>query len=104
MQTNMTGHKFVSEFGYTIFLPDNWSEYDLENEEKTNGFFDTTEWTGNLRITTLDVQVDNPYNFIKEALSETDHTEFTWDLIQAFHYAEVSEDLYIYSCLFLQIR
>lgn len=42
---------FVSELGYTIVLPENWDEY--EDEKNTNAFFDTTEWTGNLRITPI---------------------------------------------------
>ena len=42
---------FVSEFGYTIILPENWAEY--EDEKNTNAFFDTKEWTGNLRITPI---------------------------------------------------
>lgn len=50
--SNKTNNRiFVSEFGYTIFLPENWDEY--EDEKNTNAFFDTTEWTGNLRITPI---------------------------------------------------
>jgi len=50
--SNKTNNRiYVSEFGYTIFLPENWDEY--EDEKNTNAFFDTTEWTGNLRITPI---------------------------------------------------
>ncbi|MFV8345689.1 DUF3805 domain-containing protein [Flavobacterium sp. ZB4P13] len=45
--------KFISEFGYIIVLPGNWAEYD--DEKNTNAFFDTTEWTGNLRITPIKI-------------------------------------------------
>jgi len=92
----MRGQKFVSEYGYSIILPDNWNEYDLENEKNTNGFFDTSEWTGNLRVTCLNFQIDNPYDFIKNELAETDFTELAWDKIRGFHYSEASDDLYIY--------
>jgi hypothetical protein len=92
----MNRQKFISEYGFSISLPDNWSEYDLEDEKNTNGFFDTSEWTGNLRITPLKVQVDYPYDFIKNELTETDYKEFTWDNIKALNYSEESDDLYIY--------
>ena len=53
--SNMSGQTFNSEFGYSIILPYNWSEYELEDEKNTNGFFDTSEWTGNLRVKTLNI-------------------------------------------------
>ena len=53
--SNMSGQTFNSEFGYSIILPYNWSEYELVDEKNTNGFFDTSEWTGNLRVKTLNI-------------------------------------------------
>lgn len=92
----MNGQKFNSEYGYTIILPHNWSEYELLDEKNTNGFFDTSEWTGNLRITPLNIQVDCPSEFIKSELTDTDYEELTWDKIKAFYFSETSDDLYIY--------
>lgn len=71
----MNGQRFNSEFGYSIDLPKNWSEYELEDEKNTNGFFDTSEWTGNLRITSLNIQVENPTEFIKNELASTNCKE-----------------------------
>lgn len=92
----MNNQKFESEYDYSIVLPNNWSEYELIDEKNTNGFFDTSEWTGNLRITPLNIQVDNPYDFIKTDLTETDFKELNWKNIQAIHYSEESNDDYIY--------
>jgi len=66
------------------------------DEKNTNGFFDTSEWTGNLRITPLNIQVDRPSEFIKSELTDTDYEELTWDKIKAFYFSETSDDLYIY--------
>lgn len=47
----MTFKRFVSQNGwFSLSLPVNWSEYDDE-EENTYAFFNTSFWTGNLRIT-----------------------------------------------------
>lgn len=93
---NMSGHTFNSEFGYSIILPDNWSEYGLEDEKNTNGFFDTSGWTGNLRITPLNLKTDNPTEFIKQELTDTNIIELNWEKIEAFSYSEPSNDLWIY--------
>ncbi|WP_029268851.1 DUF3805 domain-containing protein [Flavobacterium sp. KJJ] len=50
---NFNNKEFISEFGYKIFLPENWAEY--EDEKNTNAFFDTIEWTGNLRISSIQI-------------------------------------------------
>ncbi len=92
----MSGHTFNSEFGYSIILPDNWSEYGLEDEKNTNGFFDTSGWTGNLRITPLNLKTDNPTEFIKQELTDTNIIELNWEKIEAFSYSEPSNDLWIY--------
>lgn len=93
---NMNGQTFNSEFGYSIILPDYWSEYELEDEQNTNGFFDTSQWTGNLRITPLNIKIDRPTEFVKTELTDTNFTELNWYKIKAFSYSEASDDLYIY--------
>ncbi|MDX1908283.1 MAG: DUF3805 domain-containing protein [Bacteroidia bacterium] len=92
----MSGQTFNSEFGYSIVLPDNWSEYELEDEKNTNGFFDTSGWTGNLRVTPLNIKIDSPKDFIESELTDTNITELNWDNIKAFSYSEASDDLWIY--------
>ncbi len=93
---NMSGQTFNSEFGYSIILPDNWSEYELEDEKNTNGFFDTSGWTGNLRVTPLNIKIVNPTDFIKSELKDNNTKEKKWDNIKAFSYSEASDDLWIY--------
>lgn len=93
---NMSGQTFNSEFGYSIILPDNWSEYELEDEKNTNGFFDTSGWTGNLRVTPLNIKTENPIEFIRRQLTDKNTNEQNWDKIKAFSYSEASEDLWIY--------
>lgn len=90
------GQTFNSEFGYSIILPDNWSEYELEDEKNTNGFFDTSRWTGNLRVTPLNIKTDNPTEFIKRELTDTNIKELNWEKIKAFSYSEPSDELWIY--------
>lgn len=91
----MNGQKFDSEYGYSIILPENWSEYELEGEVNTNGFFDTSEWTGNLRITVLNIQVDRPIEFVRSQFIGTDCKELTWNNSKAFFYTEDADDLHI---------
>jgi len=93
---NMSGQTFNSEFGYSIILPDNWNEYELEDEKNTNGFFDTSGWTGNLRVTKLNIKIDNPTEFIKSELTDRNTKELNWDKTKAFSYSEASDDLWIY--------
>ena len=59
-------HLFTSEFGYPIELPENWAEYD--DEKNVNAFFNTSEWTGNLRITPLKVDRNESAEFLKKEL------------------------------------
>ena len=92
----MSGQNFNSEFGYSIILPGNWSEYELEDEKNTNGFFDTSGWTGNLRVTPLNIEIDNPTEFIKSELTETYFKELNWEKIKVFSYSEALDDLCIY--------
>lgn len=100
---NMSGQTFNSEFGYSIILPDNWSEYELEDEKNTNGFFDTSGWTGNLRVTPLNIKTENPIEFIRRQLTDKNTNEQNWDKIKAFSYSEASEDLWIYYWYLIEI-
>lgn len=92
----MSGMTFNSEFGYSIILPDDWIEYELEDEKNTNGFFDTSGWTGNLRVTPLNIKTDNPIEFIKQELTDTNSKEQNWIKIKVFSYSVGSDDLWIY--------
>lgn len=92
----MSKLRFNSEYDYSIILPDFWNEYELEDENNTNGFFNTIEWTGNLRITPLNIQVDKPFEFIKSELIEKNFKDINWETIKAFSYSEDSDDLCIY--------
>lgn len=92
----MNVKKFNSEYGYSIILPENWSEYELEDEKNTNGFFDVSEWTGNLRITVLNIQVDRPIEFVRSQFIGIDCKELTWNNSKAFFYSEKADDLHIY--------
>lgn len=92
----MNAQRFVSEYGFSIVLPNYWAEYDLEDEENTNGFFDASGWTGNLRITPLNVKVKNPENFIKNDILENDFTELFWNEMKCYHFSEYSNDYYVY--------
>lgn len=92
----MNGQRFFSEYGYSIVLPNDWVKYDLEDEENTNGFFDASGWTGNLRITPLKVQVKNSETFIKNDILKNDFTELFWNEMKCYHFSEPSNDLYVY--------
>lgn len=93
---NISGQTFNSEFGYSIILPDNWSEYELEDEKNTNGFFDTSRWSGNLRVTPLNIKIDNPTEFIKSEIKHTNAKEQNWNKIKEFSYTEAADDIWIY--------
>lgn len=61
----MEAKKFKSEYKYSIFLPENWEEYETD-EINTNAFFDTTKWTGNLRITPFDYVITDSKEFLEK--------------------------------------
>lgn len=61
---NQSGtYTFKSKFGYTIQLPKNWEEY--EDEKNTDAFFNTTEWTGNLRLTPITIDQTKSVQLLK---------------------------------------
>jgi hypothetical protein len=99
MQANM----FISEYGYSITLPENWSEYELDEDEAgTNGFFNAQEWSGNLRITSMNVKnidVEDREQLISKELSEKGSRKISWGDIFGVFFAKDSEhadDIYIY--------
>lgn len=74
----MTYKKIISENGwFSLTLPANWEEYN-DGEEGTYAFFNTTIWTGNLRISpfrwteVIDPNEDKAGQFIKEELSSNE--------------------------------
>jgi hypothetical protein len=89
--------KFISEYNYSINLPRNWSEYELDEYEKnTNGFFNIKEWSGNLRITPLNIKIENYEQFINKEFTEKNIDRIKWNNIIGIFYSENSDDLYIY--------
>jgi hypothetical protein len=91
--------KFFSEYSYSIMLPANWAEYELDEDEKnTNGFFNTGEWSGNLRITPFDFEI-NSEQFINNELAKHNAERISWNNISGIFYGENAEsegDLYMH--------
>jgi hypothetical protein len=88
---------FVSEFGYSIVLPENWAEYD--DEKNTNAFFDTTDWTGNLRITPIKIEPKKGTELLEDEINSFDGQAEKFKTQNGFEglkYSEKSEEDYIY--------
>jgi hypothetical protein len=85
-------HIFTSEFGYSIMLPEKWAEY--EDNENVNAFFDTENWTGNLRITVVKVAKNIDGNYIENEFKSQTKAEkiITQNGITGFKYTEKSQD------------
>ena len=96
--SNKTNNRiFISEFGYTILLPKNWSEY--EDEKNTNAFFDTTNWTGNLRITPIEIDPKKIAALFESHLNDikTKSEKFTTQNgFEGAKYAEADGENFIY--------
>ncbi|MEA4983830.1 MAG: DUF3805 domain-containing protein [Paludibacter sp.] len=93
----MNTNKFISPYNYSIELPKVWSEYQLDESEKnTNGFFNTSEWTGNLRITPLSFDKDRLSAFFEDKLIKNNAEEIDWNNIVGIFYFEQSDDIYLY--------
>lgn len=68
-ERNMEYKDFTSEQGwFTMKIPPNWAEY--EDEEGTYAFFDTTNWTGNFRVTPLRMEKPNSQDPAKKYIDE----------------------------------
>ena len=80
-------HNFNSEYNYSIKLPENWSEYETD-ENNTNAFFDTIKWTGNLRITVMNYKIENPNKFLSKILLEKEGGNINWKNWDGIYYVE----------------
>ena len=87
---------FTSEFGYSIILPEKWAEY--EDEENVNAFFDTENWTGNLRITVIELDRNIDDNYIEKEYKSLKNAEkiITQNGYIGFKYLEKSQDGLMY--------
>lgn len=88
---NLKIKQYNSEYNYSMNLPENWSEYETD-EKNTNAFFDTTKWTGNLRITPIDYKVKNTKEFYRETLAKNNGQDLNWNNIYGIHYFEIEKD------------
>jgi len=83
---------------FSTKLPKNWSEY--EDEEGTYAFFNTDEWSGNLRITPYrwPDDSDKAPEYIKDELNDNPNAVAIkigdWDA--AFYSKEAKDDCLIY--------
>lgn len=84
---NIKMKKFNSEYNYSVNIPENWSEYETD-EKNTNAFFDTTQWTGNLRITPMNYEIKNAKEFLRELLREENGQNIDWKNIRGVYYVE----------------
>ncbi|QIG88553.1 DUF3805 domain-containing protein [Chryseobacterium sp. POL2] len=84
-------NNFNSEYNYSLKLPENWNEYETE-EKSTNAFFDTIKWTGNLRITLMNYNIDNPDNFLNKILIEKEGENINWKNIRGIYYVETKNN------------
>ena len=80
-------NNFKSEYNYSIKLPENWSEYETD-EKNTNAFFDTTKWTGNLRISPMNFDIKNQDEYLNKLLSEKEAEKFEWKNIKGIYFIE----------------
>ncbi|WP_418263324.1 DUF3805 domain-containing protein [Flavobacterium faecale] len=51
-------------------------------------FFDTTQWTGNLRITPMNYEIKNAKEFLREILREEHGQNINWKNILGVYYTE----------------
>jgi len=80
-------NNFNSEYNYSIKLPENWSEYEAD-EKNTNAFFDTTKWTGNLRITPINYEIKNPTEYLRKLQLEKEAEKINWINVTGIYYVE----------------
>ena len=75
----MNYHKFLSiDESFSIQLPENWSEYDDDDEnQNTYAFFNSKQWSGNLRISFIHWKgtsnKDKANNYIQSELLENEN-------------------------------
>ncbi len=90
---------FTSEDNsFSLVLPENWSKY--EDDDNVSAFFNTEEWSGNLRITLIPLEgkFDQVRNLIQSEINDNPNAILTkigqWDA--AFYSQEVSNDCLVY--------
>lgn len=85
---------------YSLEIPSNWAEYD--DEDNVSAFFNSEEWTGNLRITAfrwpVDVEVDKAFEYIASELDENPGAIRIklGEMEAAFYTKEAANDCIIY--------
>jgi hypothetical protein len=85
---------------YTLELPANWAEYD--DEDNVSAFFNTEQWSGNLRITALrwptDTEIDKTSEYIASELNDNAGAICTklGEMDAAFYTKEAANDCIIY--------
>jgi len=93
--------EFTSSSGWiSTKFPENWSEYD-DGDEGTYAFFNTTEWSGNLRITPYrweEEGEDKGLQYVQDELKENENAVLIHlgDWEAAFYSGKASEDSIIY--------
>lgn len=77
-------------------LPEKWAEY--EDDENVNAFFDTENWTGNLRITVIEVNKNIDDNYIEEEFKSRPKAKkiITQNSLTGLKYTEESQDGLMY--------
>jgi hypothetical protein len=103
----MNSKKFTSPAGwFNLTLPENWEEYN-DDVEGTSAFFNTKNWTGNLRITPIkwenleDPNEDKAAKYLAQELKNNENsTRIKIGDFECAHYRkdvlQDGEDLVIY--------
>jgi Domain of unknown function (DUF3805) len=85
--------QIISDHKYSIDIPMNWSEYELEEDEKgTNAFFDTTKWTGNLRVTLMGCQAQVIEDILNKLPQDKNKQYIDWGNICGIYHFEKTEN------------
>ncbi|WP_333852205.1 DUF3805 domain-containing protein [Epilithonimonas sp.] len=74
---------FNSEYDYSINLPKSWAEYETD-EKNTNAFFDRTKWSGNLRISPINIKINN----LRDVMIQRKVENIDWGNIRGIYYIE----------------
>ena len=70
-------------------------EYE-NDEENTDAFFDTSKWTGNLRVTPFDYKIENAITYFSDKITEMNAVELKWKDYHGIKYVEKSLEETIY--------
>lgn len=95
--------EFISQYNYSIELPQDWSEFkSAEKEEETDIFANNSDWTGNLRITPIPHPIENPEEYIDNEIAEIGGEKFEWDGIIGLKYTVADQDEFVYLWHFIE--